>query len=123
MGRTGPWAELTGAFAPSADLYAGGDLELARRLGQMLASASTVIALVLLPFAPPTAALGDIGWIFCAGLVLISVASVAIERYTGEYTWNRILVINYLGRAQIGLAQWLAGVHAPYRELFLLTTV
>jgi diguanylate cyclase (GGDEF)-like protein len=123
MGRTGLRAKLSRAFAPSDDPYAGGDIDLARRLGQMLATASTMIALVIMPFAPPTAAIGHAGWFVCGGLVLISVASVVIERYTGEYTWNKILVINYLGTAQIGLAQWLAGVHAPYRELFFLTTV
>ena len=123
MGGANLRAKLTRAFAPSDDPYAGGDLDLAHRLGRILATASTVIALVMMPFAPPTAAIGHAGWIFCGALVLISVASVVIERYTGEYTWNKILLINYLGVAQIGLAQWLAGAHAPYRELFLLTTV
>jgi diguanylate cyclase (GGDEF)-like protein len=123
MWRSGLRAKLTRAFAPGDDPYAGGNLELAQRLGRMLAAASTLIALVLMPFAPPTAALGHSGWIVCSGLVLISVASVIIERHTGEYTWNKILLLNYLGIAQIGLAQWLAGPHAPYRELFLLTTV
>jgi diguanylate cyclase (GGDEF)-like protein len=123
MGRTGLRAKLTRAFAPSDDPYAGGNLELAQQLGRMLATASTLIALVIMPFAPPTAAIGKLGWIVCGGVVLISVASVVIERYTGEYTWNKILLLNYLGIVQIGLAQWLAGAHAPYRELFLLMTV
>src|SRR3954447_10018264 len=123
MGENGLRATVRSAFARSDDPYAGGDLELARRLGQILATATTLIGMVLLPFAPPTAAIGDKGWLVVGGLVLINAATVALERSVGIYTWNNILILNYLGVMQVGVAQWLAGVHAPYRELFLLTTV
>jgi len=123
MGKSSLRAILNEAFARRDDPYAGGDLDLARRLGQVLATASTLIALALLPLAPPTAAIGRAGWLVGGGLVLISVGSVALERFTGTYTWNHILVANYAGVIQIGTAQWLAGVHAPYRELFVLSTV
>ena len=123
MSKTGLRATLRAAFARTADTYAGGDLELARRLGRVLTTASTLIALVLLPFAPPTKAIGQAGWIVGAGLVLISLASVALERFTGTYDWNKILIANYSGVVQIGAAQWLAGAHAPYRELFLLSSI
>jgi diguanylate cyclase (GGDEF)-like protein len=123
MGKSSLRAVLGTAFSRRDDPYAGGDLELARRLGQILASASTVIALLLLPLAPPTAAIGQAGWVVGGGLVLISVGSVALERFTGTYTWNHILVANYAGIVQIGTAQWLAGVDAPYKELFVLSVV
>ncbi len=123
MGKSRLRALLATAFSRSGDPYAGGDLELARRLGQILATASTAIALLLLPLAPPTAAIGQAGWLAGCGLVLISVVSVALERFTGTYSWNHILFANYAGVLQIGLAQWLAGAHAPYRELFVLSAV
>lgn len=113
MGKSRLRALLATAFSRGGDPYAGGDLELARRLGQILATASTAIALLLLPLAPPTAAIGQAGWLAGCGLVLISVVSVALERFTGTYSWNHILFANYAGVLQIGLAQWLAGAHAP----------
>jgi diguanylate cyclase (GGDEF)-like protein len=119
----GGFAAFRQAFARRADPYAGGDIALARKLGRMIAWATTAIALVLLPLAPPTAALGTRGWLLVGALVLLSVGSVASDVASGGFDWNQILFWNYVGVFQVATAQWLAGSHAPYRQLFLLTAV
>lgn len=119
-----PWRAISEAFARRDDPYAGGDIALARRLGRIIAMATTAIALVLLPLAPPTSALGARGWLVVGALVLLSVGSVLSERAViGGFDWDQILFWNYVGVFQVATAQWLAGSHAPYRQLFLLTAV
>ncbi|HEX6458785.1 MAG TPA: GGDEF domain-containing protein [Thermoleophilaceae bacterium] len=120
----GPWRAIREALARRDDPYAGGDIALARKLGRIIAMATTAIALVLLPLAPPTASLGARGWAVVGALVLLSIGSVASERAVGGgFDWNQILFWNYVGVFQVATAQWLAGSHAPYRQLFLLTAV
>ena len=40
----------------------------------------------------------------------------------GGRNWNTLLAWNYVGLIQIATSQLLAGPHAPYRELFILST-
>jgi diguanylate cyclase (GGDEF)-like protein len=115
---------IRAAFARRDDPYAGGDIELSRKLGRIIAGTTTAIALILLPLAPPTHSMGAKGWLVVGFLVFLSVASIASERAAGGgFSYNQILFWNYVGVLQIAAAQWLAGIHAPYRELFLLTAV
>src|SRR5689334_7124291 len=111
------------AFARRDDPYAGGDVLTARRLDGLITVAGTVVAVMLLPLAPPTVALGNTGWIVAALIAVVSGASSVFDRLkSGGRNWNTLLAWNYFGVAQIALVQWLAGSHAPYRDLFILST-
>src|ERR1051325_3548605 len=116
-------AAIRQAFARRDDVYAGGDILLARRLDGIITAAGTAVALMLLPFAPPTAALGNAGWAVAALIGVVSGASSLFDRLkSGGRTWDTLLAWNYFGVAQITAIQWLAGSHAPYRDLFILST-
>jgi diguanylate cyclase (GGDEF)-like protein len=110
-------------FAPSDDPYAGADLANAKRLGAVLCLMAAGITVVLLPFTPPTRAVGDAGWLVVAALALGSFG--AVKRFMGDATsFRRLLVACYTGIAAIGLMQWLAGGHtAPYEQLYLLAFI
>jgi len=117
-------AAIREAFSRREDPYAGGDIALARKLDGLLTVTGTVVALMLIPLAPPTHAIGNAGW-FVAGVVaLVGCASTIYDKVKpGGRTWVAMLAWNYVGVAQIAVVQWLAGVHAPYRDLFMLSTV
>jgi diguanylate cyclase (GGDEF)-like protein len=116
-------AVLRQAFARRDDPYAGGDILLARRLDGMITAAGTVVALMLLPLAPPTVAIGNAGWLVAALIAVVSGASSVFDRLkSGGRNWNTLLAWNYFGVGQIAAIQWLAGSHAPYRDLFILST-
>jgi diguanylate cyclase (GGDEF)-like protein len=108
-------------FVPRADPFAGGDLENAQRLGAVLWLLGTVIAVVLLVFAPPTEAFGSAGWAVAAALVAISglVAYLAQAGILGS--WQALLAPAYASVVGVSVMQWLAGgVGAPYQALLLL---
>ena len=54
-------ATIRGLFVKRDDPYAGADLTNAKRLGALLYVIGGVIALVIVPLAPPTAAIGRAG--------------------------------------------------------------
>jgi diguanylate cyclase (GGDEF)-like protein len=112
------------AFARREDPYAGGDLALARKLDAILTATGTAVALMLIPLAPPTVAIGAAGWAVAGAIALTSGASTIYDRLkSGGRSWPALLAWNYVGGTQIALVQWLAGSHAPYRDLFMLSTV
>jgi diguanylate cyclase (GGDEF)-like protein len=116
-------AAIRQAFARREDPYAGGDILLARRLDGMIAAAGAAVALMLVPFAPPTVAIGKAGWAAGAVICLVTGASTVYDRLkSGGRTWDTLLAWNYFGVAQVAAVQWLAGSHAPYRDLFILAT-
>jgi diguanylate cyclase (GGDEF)-like protein len=110
-------------FAPSPDPYAGADLENAKRLGAALWLIGAGIAVVLLPFTPPTSAIGDAGWFVAAVMIVVCLAGV--RRIKGEGTgFGLLLVVAYVGIAEIAALQWLAGGQgAPYEQLYLLAFI
>ncbi len=117
-------AAIRQAFARREDPYAGGDIALARKLDGILTAAGTAVALMLIPLAPPTVAIGTAGWFVAGAVALMSGASTVYDRLKpGGRTWATMLAWNYVGVAQISVVQWLAGSHAPYRDLFMLSTV
>jgi diguanylate cyclase (GGDEF)-like protein len=120
----GGFAAIRQAFARRQDPYAGGDLVLARRLDGIITAAGTALGLILLPLAPPTAAIGNKGWFVAGAVALIGGASTLFDKRTpGGRNWDQMLWWNYVGLAQIAIAQWLAGSDAPYRDLFILAAV
>jgi diguanylate cyclase (GGDEF)-like protein len=117
-------AAIREAFARREDPYAGGDIALARRLDGLLTITGTVVALMLIPLAPPTHAIGNAGWFVAGAVALVGGASTIYDRVKpGGRTWVAMLAWNYVGVAQITVVQWLAGPYAPYRDLFMLSTV
>jgi diguanylate cyclase (GGDEF)-like protein len=111
------------AFAKGGEPYAGGDIVLARKLDGIITAAGTAVGLILLPFAPPTAAIGNAGWFVAALVALVGCGSTVFDRRTGGRDWNAMLAWNYVGVAQIAAIQWLAGTEAPYRDLFVMSAV
>jgi diguanylate cyclase (GGDEF)-like protein len=116
-------AVVRGLFAARDDPYAGADLGNAKRLGSVLWLIGGVIGVVLYPFAPPTAVLGDAGWVVAGGVVLFCLAGVHWVR--GDRSgFDALLVFAYASIVQIALVQWLAGGRgAPYEQLFLLSFI
>jgi diguanylate cyclase (GGDEF)-like protein len=105
-------------FAPLDDPYAGADLENAKRLGAVLWLIVGGIAVLLMPFSPPTEAIGAAGWAITAMLVAICLAGT--RRIRAEDTgFDDLLVSSYIGIAGIAVLEWLAG-GGPYDQLYLL---
>jgi diguanylate cyclase (GGDEF)-like protein len=113
-------ALLRALFARKENPYAGADLENAKRLGALLWLIGAGIAVILMPFAPPTDAIGSAGWAIAAALVAISVAGARRVR-SGATGFDELLAANYIGLAEIAVVEWLAGgAGAPYDQLYLL---
>jgi diguanylate cyclase (GGDEF)-like protein len=108
-------------FAARDNPYAGGDLANARRLGVFLWLLGIVLAVGLLPFSPPTAEIGDAGWLVAWLLVAIA-CGVAYALHAGWLRdWDGLLIPAYGSLLGISLMQFLSGgVEAPYQELLLL---
>ena len=107
-------------FARAEDPYAGGDIQVARRLSAALWCVGIVLTWLLMPLSPPTEALGPVGW---AVVAVLGVTGFLASRWIVKHgvTWNFLLVSCYLGVAQLALLEWLAGgVSSPYGELYLL---
>jgi diguanylate cyclase (GGDEF)-like protein len=119
-GRSRRFEALRAIFARKEDPYAGADLENAKRLGALLWLIGGGIAVVLMPFSPPTDAIGDAGWLVAAVLVAIAVAGA--RRIRGSATgFDDLLVASYVGLTEIAVIEWLAGGGgAPYDQLYLL---
>jgi serine phosphatase RsbU (regulator of sigma subunit)/anti-sigma regulatory factor (Ser/Thr protein kinase) len=114
-------AALRNAFAREADPYAGADLSSARRLVPLLAVLSTLLTLAFLPMMPPTASLGDAGWIVAAALVVAQLATVRrLADRTRLATPNTLLTVAYGGVVGVALLEWLSKSHSPYMLLFML---
>lgn len=115
-------AELTSA---SGDPYLGASLTAARRLSAATWAATAGLALLFLPFAPPTEAVGPAGWALAAVIVLAAAGSALRlldrERAIG---FNQLLAGAYAGVLAIAVLQWLAGGRGlPYQDLLLLALV
>jgi diguanylate cyclase (GGDEF)-like protein len=113
---------LRSLFARRADPYAGADLANACRIFALLAALTSAMELVFLPFDPPTHVLGPAAWPLAA-LVVAAPLAVARRLLKGDRraSFDGLLVLGYLGLAQIALLQWLAGgAGSPYQKLFLL---
>jgi diguanylate cyclase (GGDEF)-like protein len=104
-----------------SERYAGVDRDIARRMGAVIWIVGVVLAIAVLPLAPPTAPLGDIGWGVAAADCLVAVAGAALLLRRPASSYGALLAGAYLGLGQIVLAQWLAGgLEAPYWQLFML---
>ena len=107
-------------LAKDTQSYAGGDITRARRIGALVWVANTTVAIALLPLAPPTAEIGDAGWILAAVLAGLALGIAKLQR-DSSMEWDGLLALSYIGLAEVVLIQWAAGDGgAPYRNLFVL---
>jgi diguanylate cyclase (GGDEF)-like protein len=106
---------------PYADFYATADLKTAKRIGGILWLVAWVIVVLLLPVAPPTEHVGDVGWVFVAVTLLGTLGLVyRLTSTPAKVTANELLVFSYLALANLALLTWLGGRDAPYQELFVI---
>jgi hypothetical protein len=99
---------------PSADFYATADLATAKRMGGIVWLIGWVVVVVLLPVAPPTEHVGDVGWVFVAVTLLGTLGLVyRLVRTPERVTPNELLLSSYLALAYLALLVWLGGRDAP----------
>jgi diguanylate cyclase (GGDEF)-like protein len=112
-------------FATGRDPYAGGDLINARRLGATLWVVTLTLTAALSIFSPPTAELGETGWLVAAAFAGgATIALVALWRRQLLASWRILLIASTLPVAWIAVMQWLAGGLEPsYDGLLLLPVV
>jgi diguanylate cyclase (GGDEF)-like protein len=107
-------------FERRPDPYEGADLSAARRVTAALLGLSSLLALVLLSFEPPTDAFGAGGWALAAALVLAGLGGAVLvaKRSPG---FDDLLLVAYAGVASVGVLNWLAGGGASgFAQLFVL---
>jgi diguanylate cyclase (GGDEF)-like protein len=128
-GKSGTDRGLVGALKvawslPSKDFYATGDLPTAKRIGGILWLIAWFVLVLLLPVAPPTEHVGDVGWVFVGVTLTGSLGLVyRLMRTPERVTPNELLLSSYLALAYLALLVWLGGTNAPYQELFALSVV
>jgi diguanylate cyclase (GGDEF)-like protein len=112
-------------FRRRAVPYAGFDLDRSKRLGGVLWLAGAAGVLILLPLAPPTAAIGSAGWLVAAGVVGGCALTALIMLMRPERVGaGALLATSYAAVAMIAVLEWLAGGHGtPYHQLYLLSVV
>ena len=110
-------------FERREEPYAGADMETARRLGGVVWVLSAAILVGLLPFHPPTEAIGDAGWALTGAVLALSVLGQRAVQRTRR-THYELLLKSYTAVAAIAVVQWLAGGYGPpYYELFLFWAI
>jgi diguanylate cyclase (GGDEF)-like protein len=110
---------------PRSGPYAGADFGIARTFsaGAMLAGSALIMA--LLPFYPPTRALGDLGWALTGACLAVSIGvGAAILAGRIRISGTRILIALYAGVAMLfGVDQLAGGSPAPYALLYAAVLV
>lgn len=113
---------LPGRRREGADPYGNLNLENVRLMGALMWLAGLVIAAILLPFAPPTVAVGWAGWVLAAAAFAVCLAVIwrRLDRRFNPSV-GEMLAAGYLAVALIALLEWLAGGQAsPYHYLYAL---
>jgi diguanylate cyclase (GGDEF)-like protein len=118
-------ADIRGLFARSANTYAGANIALARRFALANWVLGLGVAVALLPFFPPTRAVGQAGWALALGCVVVTLGGYAHARRLGERVGYRYLYgATWVGLGQLALLQWLAGGRvAPFHEVYLFLII
>jgi diguanylate cyclase (GGDEF)-like protein len=118
-------ADVRGLFARSANTYAGANIALARRFAMVNWILGLLVAAVLLPFFPPTQAIGSAGWAVAAACLATTLGGYAHARRRGDrvgYTY--LYGATWIGMGQLALLQWLAGGRAaPFHEVYLFLII
>jgi diguanylate cyclase (GGDEF)-like protein len=103
------------------DPYAGANLENTRRFGAAIWGIALVVVAVLLPIFPPDRAIGVVGWMLTAPIMLALIGGVwYLAHRPTLITFSVHLVAAYTCVFLLAVLQWLAGGwDAPYHELLL----
>jgi diguanylate cyclase (GGDEF)-like protein len=98
----------------------GFDIDLARKASKGGWLLGAAVGFGLEPFYPPTARIGTAGWAVLSIFALATAAWIWMLTHRPErVTRDTLLLTAYLGLANVGAAQWLAGgLPAPYHELY-----
>ena len=98
------------------------DFELARLMAAMLWMVGGVLGIALLLVAPPTRAVGPLGWIPAALIVIACFIAAWRRARTGLIpTINELFVGSCAAVLGISLLEWLAGGRGlPYHHLYML---
>jgi diguanylate cyclase (GGDEF)-like protein len=112
-------------LAKQADPYAGGDLANAKRYASFVWVSAALIALALIPFAPPTKAIGAAGWpILIAIIAATGLRIWLLLRPGSRIDFNGLYAGAYPGLAAVAIMTWLTGGQSsPYQELYVLGAV
>ncbi len=101
------------------------DMGKAERMGGLFWALGGLITALMLPFAPPTEAIGWPGWIV-AGVGIAGCVGVAIRRFDDRVIpdLDEIFVAGCVGLAGIAALEWLGGGrNSPYDQLFVLPAI
>lgn len=100
--------------------FRGAHIGMARRFSKAGWGIGALVGFSLVPFYPPTAVVGDAGWIFTGVDAVLTAAWIFyLYRFNERVTFNTLLLTAYFGIANVAIAQWLAGgLPAPYHELY-----
>jgi diguanylate cyclase (GGDEF)-like protein len=111
-----------GASWKAEDPYAGADLANAGRVVAALWLLSALLALCFFPLDPPTEAIGAAGWAVAGVLVAAAVlGAVRLLRRDPPLGFSELLVLSYVGLAQVAILTWLAGgAGSAYEGLYFL---
>ena len=113
---------LFDALAERGDPYAGADRANAVRIVALICSLSGLLTAIYLPLDPPTAEIGEAGWVVAAAVIVSAfVAGGLIRRRGQNLSFNALLAITFAGLAQTALMTWLSGGwFSPYSQVLLL---
>jgi hypothetical protein len=102
--------QARGLFSRESNAYAGSDVTLARRFALAMWPAGTAVMLALVPFFPPTKAIGAWGWLLLLqGTITSAVGYAYGRRHLDRISYNWLLVAGYHGLINLALIQWLGG--------------
>ena len=104
------------------DAFRGAQADLVARGAGLLSIVGGVTALTLMPFYPPTAAIGTVGLLLVLPGSVLSIVFGALNATLKVRPSPRaVYVSSFNGVIQIALLQWLAGGGgAPYMQMLLL---
>ena len=115
------WRPPLGYFASDPEPHAGEDVGNARRIGAVVWGLLVALFVLLVPFNPPTEAVGTGGWVLGGALIVAGIAVIVLLVSGRIASSSALLLLSYLTAAGLGMMQWLSGgVGAPYRGLLLL---
>jgi diguanylate cyclase (GGDEF)-like protein len=115
------WRLPLGYLASDPEPHSGEDVGNARRIGAVVWGLLVALFVVLVPFNPPTQAVGTGGWVLGGALIVAGIAVVFLLVAGRIASSSALLLLSYLTAAGLGVMQWLCGgVGAPYRGLVLL---
>ena len=109
----------------SADYYALVDNEVARRAAGLFWLLGSVIAVVLIPSAPPDASsAGATGWLIGVGVGTVSLAlGVRLLRFADEVSIGELLFHSLYAVLGVAILMWLSDGSEPYAELLLFAVI